>query len=242
MRAVALVTSILALAAGAALALACGETQGVILGETPIADAGASPTDARVDVCPCPSAVVLTGDADTALQGGPTATPFTDTCPEGQALVGFRGYLTSPSVGLILVGAVQAVCASLSLGGSSPKRLTTGAGATLPMRGTSQTSFWTQMCPSDQVVVGFAGRSGADLDQVAFECAPWTAPADVVGAPLARGAVVTLAPAGGDGGSPYIDGCPAGQLARGSTGQAGDWINQFGLVCGDPRVAVDAGP
>ena len=32
----------------------------------------------------------------------------------------------------------------------------------------------TQTCPTDQIVVGFSGRSGADVDQIVVLCAPLT--------------------------------------------------------------------
>jgi hypothetical protein len=235
------------------LAGACGETKGVILGEFGASDAasGAPSVDAAPNAgldaasdagCACPSAVGLAGASTTAKQGGTTGTAFSDICPGNQAVVGFRGFLTAPQVGLILVGGIQALCGELALSGSSPARLTTRPGATLPMRGTSQASPWTQACPSDQVVVGFSGRSGIALDQVAVACAPWTASSDTAGAPLSMGQSVTLTAAGGDGGSPYVDPCPAGQLARGSAGQSGQWVDAFGLVCATPTASADAGP
>jgi hypothetical protein len=56
------------------------------------------------------------------------------------------------------------------------------------------------------------------------------------------GASVTLPAAGGDGGMPFEQACPAGQLARGEALRSGEWIDAFGLVCGTPVLAPDAGP
>jgi hypothetical protein len=182
--------------------------------------------------------VVIGGQSTTTQQGGPTGTASTDVCPGNQAVIGYQGFVTGPEVGAVLVGAIQTVCGQLSLGTTPSGQLTTAAGATLPVRGSTQDSPWTQMCPADEVVVGFSGRSGAALDQVAFACAPWTVSNGV----LSAGAEVTLTAAGGDGGTPYQDGCPAGQLARGSNLRSGAWIDAFGLVCGTPSLSADGGP
>jgi hypothetical protein len=240
---------------GAGLA-ACGGTSGLILGEVALPDASALDAGATLGAGPepgedagddagcstCASSVVVTGQSPTDQQGGTTGTAFTDTCPGNQAVIGYQGFLTDPSVGAILVGGVQAVCGVLSLGGPLPTQLTTSTGATLPMRGSAQSSPWTQMCPADQIVVGFSGSSGADLDQVAFVCAPWIASIGATGETLSMGTTVTLTPAGGDGGTPYAEvACPTGQLARGTNSRSGDWVDAFGLVCGTPTLASGDG-
>ena len=201
------------------------------MGEAPTADLVSS--DASV-------AILVSGETSTAEQGGPTGAPFGDTCPVDQAVVGYRGFLTPPPVGLTLIGGVQTLCGVLTLGASSPLGIATSPGATLPMRGASRASPWTQVCPADQVVVGFSGRSGAALDQVAFECAPWFA-ADAGGVGLSVGGSVTLMAAGRDGGMPFEDLCPPGQLARGTSGRSGQWVDSLALLCGSPTPSTDSG-
>jgi hypothetical protein len=226
---------------------ACGETRGLILGENAGDDGGfeASVLDATGGAdggcASCSYTIVLDGASSTAVQGGETGTPFTDTCPGNQAVIGYQGFLTGPNVSILLVGGVQTLCGELALAGAMGL-VTTSAGATLPMRGASQDSPWTQMCPADQVVVGFIGRSGSDLDQVAFVCAPWSAKPSGSSEVMTMGTTVTLTPAGGEGGSPYQNACPPGQMARGSTGASGLWVDSFGLVCGTPTIAIDGGP
>jgi hypothetical protein len=221
---------------------ACGETTGLILGETPAEDAASPILVPDASPCPgCPVLVTLDGESETTQQGGTTGTPYVDTCPGDQVVIGFQGFLTAPSVGLTLVGAIQAHCGSLVLVGVAPDSVATVAGPTLPIRGSSITDPWTQTCPANQVVVGFFGRSGADLDQVAFQCAPWT-PADGGSDVLSIGSTtVTSSGAGGDGGLPFEDMCPTGQVARGTSLRAGSWIDAFGLVCGTPALASDSG-
>jgi hypothetical protein len=229
------------LAAGALTA--CGETRGLILGELPLDDAGLAGLQVDAGGClGCPIPVNLGGQSDTAAQGGTTGTPYTDTCPAGQAVIGFKGFLTAPSVGLLLIGAIQAQCGALVVIGSDSTAAATVAGPTLPMRGTSIDSPWTQSCPANEVVVGFFGRSGADLDQIAFECARWTPSSDGGSDELSvSSTTVTSSGIGGDGGSPFQNMCPPGEVARGTSLRAEGWIDAFALVCGTPALASDSG-
>lgn len=229
---------------------ACGTTTGVVLGAP--AAGGPQPSEGSLAEASTPEAageggsplvdvsVEVNGDAATGEQGGATGTPFTDVCPDDEVVIGYQGFLSGPGVGLTLIGGIQTMCGSLSVNPSSPGQVLTAEGAILPLRGAGQGNAWTQSCPADQVVVGFAGRSGADLDQVAFECAPWAVEPDGGGG-LSAGVAVTLGAAGGDGGAPYMDTCPAGLLARGSVGRSGEWVDAFGLLCGTPALA-SAGP
>jgi hypothetical protein len=163
-------------------------------------------------------------------------------CPENEVLLGFQGFVTPPSAGLTLIEGLEAMCGELSFVSPSPGPSATAAGATLPIRGASKGSAWTQRCPANEVVVGFSGRSGSDLDQVAFECASWTAESEAPGAPLSMGAAITLPAVGGDGGLPFQEACPSGQLARGTNGRFGQWVNALALVCATPTLgAGDAG-
>lgn len=233
----------IALAFCGALA-SCGETRGLLLGDVPAA-LDAAPSDADVgSICsPCTIPVVLSGSSTTAEQGGDGGVPHLDLCPDNEVLLGFQGTLTLPSAGLTLVEGFQATCGELTLASAPPAAISTTTGSSLPMRGASKGSAWSQVCPANQVVVGFSGRSGSDLDQVAFDCAAWTAASDEAGTPLSMGTPVTLPAAGGDGGLPFQGACPPGQLARGTNGRFGQWVNAFALVCATPTLAAaDAGP
>lgn len=238
-------------ALGGGILAGCGGTRGLILGEVPVTDAGAigvadaapGADDAGTDACPaCPFPVAVSGATPTTQHGGTTGTAYADTCPPDQAVIGYQGYLTPPSVGLTLVGGIQTLCGALAVNGPPPAPLTTSAGAVLPMRGTSQVSPWTQTCPPDQVVVAFGGSAGIAVDQLAFTCAPWTATSAAAGATLTMGTPVPLGAAGGDGGTAYQDSCPPGEIALGSNLRAGEWVDAFGLLCGTPTLAGDAGP
>jgi hypothetical protein len=113
------------------------------------------------------------------------------------------------------------------------------AGATLAPRGLARSNPWTRMCPPNQVVVGFSGRSGLSLDQVSFACAHWHVASS--GQTLVSEASSLLAPVGGTGGSAFDDACPPGRLARGINLRADQWIDAFGLACGTPILSPDSG-
>jgi hypothetical protein len=225
----------------------------VVLGEIALADATVdetgTPDSSEADASDAadapeepeasgPVVVDVSGEAGTSEQGGTTGGAFSNPCPGDQVVIGFQGFLTPPSVGLTLIGAIQAVCGSMSLEPSQGQIVTT-PGANLAVYGTGQVGPWIQMCSANEIVVGFTGRSGIALDQVAFECAPWAF--DVEAGVFSMGASVTLTAAGGDGGSAYTVPCPPGQLARGVEGRSGEWVDAFGLICGVPGLG-DGGP
>jgi hypothetical protein len=214
----------------------CGETRGIILGEALLVDA-ASPPDAASspDAAPDDSATIADGETLTAQAGGPGGVSYVDICPGNQVVIGYQGFVTAASVGATLVGAIETVCGVLAFAEASPD-ITTSPGATFPMRGNSRAGPWAQMCPADEVVVGFSGHSGLYLDQITFECAPWVVTDGGDGGDLSSESAVTLTAAGGDTGGPSATPCPSGELARGSNVRAGDWVDAFGLICGPPSL------
>jgi hypothetical protein len=247
-------SALVAVLTNAAILGACTGTTGLVLGEVPGGDAATVNTltgtttdaaeagDASDEVgCPiCPDPIALSGLSLTAQQGGPGGTAYTDTCPGSQAVIGYQGYITPPSVGLTLVGGIQALCAEIFLSATGVESI---PGATLPVRGTSQNGPWMQVCPAGEVVVGFSGHSGDFLDRVAFVCAQLgTSDGEGGEEILSIEGETTLPFAGGDGGTPYAVTCPPGQIARGSNLFAGEWVNLFGLVCGTPALVPEGDP
>src|SRR6185295_6852142 len=97
-------------------------------------------------------------------------TVYADVCPAGEAVVGYVGHTTTTQP--IVVDWLQTVCGKLSITASGCQ-VTVSPGATLAGRGRATgTGLWMVMCPPNQVVVGFHGLAGFDLDRVSFECAP----------------------------------------------------------------------
>jgi len=229
-------------AAWAALLVGCQTKIAIVLGEqaantaagsdattigTGFSDAGEAQDDGP------PVVVHLGGDAATNEYGSPTGgAAFVDLCPDDEAVVGLQGGLTYYAPSLIL-GAIQATCASMAVDPSSGQ-VTTAPDAVLAVQGTGPANVWTQTCPAGQVVVGFVGRSGDALDQAAFECTSFAV--DLEAQSFSMGPRVLLTAAGGDGGLPFLSECPAGQLARGLVGRSGAWIDELGLACASPAL------
>ena len=231
-------------AAWGALLVGCQATVGVVLGEqapdaavgseAATVEMGLSDAEAALDDA-SPVVVHLGGDAATSEHGSPTGgAPFLDLCPYDEAVVALQGSLAYYVPSLVL-GAIQATCASMAVDPSSGQ-VTTAPGAVLQVQGTGPASVWTQACPAGQVVVGFVGRSGDALDQAAFECTSLAV--DLDAGWFSLGPRVVLTAAGGDGGLPFQSECPAGQLARGLVGRSGVWIDELGLVCASPALGA----
>jgi len=195
----------------------------------------APPADAG---CPgCPVSVVWQTPSPTPQFGVPEGMPFDDACPEDQAIIGFRGSVQD--VGVFLVSSIQTFCGRLVIPSASSTEASVVPGATLVERGTPSGATWSQMCPRDQMVVGFWGRSGRSLDQVAFDCA---------GVHVTRGPsndfVLTVdttiselsPPNGGDGGLPFRSTCMPGQIALVANINADQWVDALGLTCATPSV------
>jgi hypothetical protein len=228
-----------------ALLPACrSEVSGWVLSErktatAPEPDAGreASPPEAG---CPnCPVSVVWSNPSTTEQRGMPEGVPFDDTCPDDQAIIGFAGSINN--VGVLLVSSIQTLCGQLVIANVDATEVSVLPGATLDERGIPSGASWTQMCPRDQMVVGFWGRSGRSLDQVGFDCAgvrvSRSTPFDFV---LTVDTTISelSPPNGGDGGNPFRALCTPGQIARTANINAGNWVNAFALTCATPGAVL----
>jgi hypothetical protein len=181
-----------------------------------------------------PRAVTVAGQVLTMQHGGTGGDAFSDLCPAGQVVVGFQGYVNVPPSPA--VDRIQTVCGRLMVSGSAPATATIASGATLPYRGMFGNTTFSRICPADQVIIGFGGRSGALIDQLAFRCAALVVPAG--GTTAIAGPIIPLAPIGEEGGSSFAaTDCPAGYVARGTTGRSGFWLDALALVCGTVTVA-----
>lgn len=99
---------------------------------------------------------------------------------------------------------------------------------------------WERECPAGHAIVGFGGAAGSIIDQPQFRCAPIEISEDADGFSIATGAVLELAPAGPDGGSPFgpFD-CPANNVATGAVMDYGQWIFSLRLTCRPLLLAFD---
>ncbi len=193
----------------------------------------------------CSHSIVLNGESTTSLHGASSGTAYQDRCPTNQVIIGYAGTLrddvyTVNSVPVVQVSSVIAICGTLSV--STASHLTVSSEGGLPQRGaTGAAGAWVQMCPTDEVVVGFTGHSGAILDQVAFVCASLKGSTSNCSSAIGTGTTDRLTPAGGDGGTAFTDMCPSGQVARGQSLRSSNWVYQFGLICSTPEFAITCG-
>jgi len=160
-------------------------------------------------------------------------TRFTDVCPSQQVVIGYAGLIDTTQQNS--VNDIQTICGQLVLGNSGGYRITTATGATLPQRGGFRGSPFSRMCAANQVVVGFSGRAGTELDQVAFDCAPLNITMSAGTFALSIGVISTLPAAGGNAGTAFAAiACSPGQVARGTNLSENMDLQSFGLVCTTP--------
>ena len=190
---------------------------------------------ASADACAAATGCVHLGfvDAAATTQFGNTTggTAFPDACPAGQVMVGFNAQLGAS------FDQVGVICAPIALA-SGTLAVSTGTAVDQPLRGTNTGTPAASTCPAGTMVVGFAGRAGALIDQLQLRCAAIT----VTGAPpqASVGTATALTAVGGTGGVAFPDtDCAAGAVAVGADIRAGGSIDAFGLRCGVPTVTTN---
>jgi len=224
-------------------------------GETAGATGGAASGGAS-NCTACSHAITLQSESATAQRGSNSASGVTyyahlDRCPGGQVLIGYGGtlrddvYLVSGAPVLQLASLV-AICGRVTLEASGEVTVTPSSG--IEPRGTDATAgTFSQICPTDQVVVGFAGRAGSIIDQIGVVSASLqSASAGCCCSALTLGSTYSFTPVGGTGGSAYSESCSSGQVALGqslytatTTKHPGEeWVSRFGLLCGTPMPDV----
>ncbi|MEA2386779.1 MAG: hypothetical protein QOJ22_953 [Thermoleophilaceae bacterium] len=125
--------------------------------------------------------------------------PRTSPCPEGQALVGFRGGVGTSPGGLRVVGRIGAICER-----KSPRRLIGNLGA-------GKTRTERHECPFPMVAMGIRAHAGDLVDRVRLICRE-RKDGKLVGRERVTGSM------GGGGGDPYKVRCPPGDYATGFAG------------------------
>ncbi len=202
------------------------------------ADAAAPPADdagrdarasdgceaSAVDAPAAPPRVTLGPTSSTLIQGyvGSEATIFEDACPSGSVVIGFDTATDNQ-----IVAQLQTMCGVPQVASDGTTVLLTPS-ASLSLRGGIMGPSVPSVCPQDQAVVGFSGRSGALLDQLSVRCAALT----LSGTTVTVGTPSNLEPVGGDGGDafPRTD-CDPGMIAVATNIAVRNWISGFGLLC-----------
>ena len=130
---------------------------------------------------------------------------------------------------------IQIVCGRIDVTETSDEWVLTVTEATvLPERGTSMGTPFTAVCPADNAVVGFSGRSGQKLDAVGLSCAPLGVTSADSGPTLDvnLGNIIEIEVIGGGGGTefgPLL--CGSGEAVTTALIRTADNINGLGLSC-----------
>jgi hypothetical protein len=149
-------------------------------------------------------------------------------------VIGVSGQVVTS--GIVKVGSIQGACGKLLAAGPSCQ-IRIDPGATLAERGVKGSSFFTQRCPSDSVVVAFRGHYGGYLDQLSLECASLSLSIDSRPT-VSTGRTTVIAPNGGAGGIYFEERCPRDEVARGLNVRVdgNGFLQSLGFTCGDPAA------
>lgn len=184
-------------------------------------------------VIPPRNATVSPTTATLRMGSEANGTSFEDACPAGQVLTGFSGSTSSATTAAVHLQ-ITGKCGIVQAAGS---KVTITAAAALPPRGNIGTAAWSRVCPINQVVVGFAGRSSTVVNQLSILCAPLTATSMTPGAAVTVGTAAAVAAVGGTSGIIVAAiKCGTGEVARMSRVRTSANLDAFGLGCG--RITV----
>ena len=196
-------------------------------------------TETDTELPPCPAGIEFHSEpAYTELastKDTTSGTVYPDACGPSGVVIGYQGNLLDHET-LTAQGKIQARCGVPTVShvdGECVVKISDGE--ILPMRGTSGTTEWQRLCPTDQMVVGFLARTGSNIDSLRLTCAPLVITRDAVGHKISRGDPTHLDPAGGTTGpTEYEDYCADDQVATISSLRASNVLLGFGLGCQAP--------
>ncbi len=172
--------------------------------------------------------------ASTTNSGGTGGAPFSDVCPQGQVPIGMRGAFATSTAYDDNITKFVTICGEVQVNSGV---VTVVEATDLPSRSsTTSTASETRLCPADHVIVGISGGvSSGYVSAITPKCAPLSVSGDAEnGYSFTVGTAVN-----GPGliGSPGVAfgplDCPAGSVARGTFGGAGEVIDAIGLLCGE---------
>jgi len=192
--------------------------------------------DIETELAPCPTGVEL-GPAVVYLDliDGSSAKnyKYEDFCGKGEIIVGYRGFFRDRQDDVVH-GKIQALCAKPTIWDRDGKcEIEFGTPSRLPLRGDTGHIRWTRKCSQGEVIVGYQGRTGSDIDRIVFSCARLILQAGKNGYTISRGESSALPVAGGNGGNyDHQDECPESQVPTSSILTASSLnINALGLGC-----------
>jgi hypothetical protein len=190
----------------------------------------------------CPATVGIGGGETglTGFGGVGSATPSTDACAAGSAIVGFNVVVNSG------LRQIQAICAPLQLVETTTATpytysTSTGTEVALPNRGTSTGTTASTKCPAGQFVVGlrtvFANASG--VNQFGLACAPLNVTGAIGSFTLSRGTVSNQTAVGtSGGGSPQEATCAGSNVVNRMNYVVNERVAYLELGCKAPTITL----
>lgn len=194
-------------------------------------------TESESETSPCPSELEFGPPVqftETVVCAKP-AQEYIDSCPDGQAIIGFTGFLRS----LDLVHArIRAICGIPSVKPVGKDCVVeVASGELLPVRGTSGEEEWTRICRDNEFLMGFKAWTGDNIDKVIFRCAPLLITPEGSHFVVTRGPFTDLEFIGKDDGAVnFQQDCPSGQIATTTKLQSDNVIRAIGLGCQSPSA------
>jgi hypothetical protein len=185
--------------------------------------------EASAPIPELPGLFLLGASSPTPTRGTVQGTPVPSMCPGEQVLIGYQGTLANP--GILLVSSLQLRCGKVDVAG--PSQLSISPGTTLPVQGTVGMSPFSAQCPAGHAIVGIHGQSGLYMDQIGFDCAPLTR---LPNGTVSVGTSTALTAYGGNGGSPFNDPCPSGQVVRGCDISTSGFLYSIDAQCAAPSA------
>ncbi len=172
----------------------------------------------------------------------PDDSTFSDRCSGDQLLMGLVGTVAEAES---FLRSVHGICGELTFTAEAPYQATIVQVSELPVRGVSGVVTQSALCPPNQVMTGFAGRSGGLIDGLSVRCASVI----VLGAPpnvfLTIGAGTKAGAIGSTTSGENFEAvdCKTGDLATGQfvrtpQGELGI-ITGFGLTCTTLSLLVE---
>jgi hypothetical protein len=206
--------------------------------------APARSNDGAIDAQGRPTGITIAPSPMSTAQRSPSpgGNPFLDMCAPNEVIVGFTGTVDEVDGSVSYLRSFRAECSAPSIAAESNMtyRVSLVPAESLTVRGLAGAVTQTRRCGANEMVVGFAGRSGAYIDQISILCAPLlisgSAPNFTVSVGPTGGSSNGI---GGTGGEPFdAIACPPGQIAVGDQGRAGAAIDAFGLLCATPTLVI----
>jgi hypothetical protein len=188
----------------------------------------------------CPNGMTFgSPTTESPAWGGTGGTAFSDTCPDGQVLVGLAGQVGG------YIDRINGICGTVAVAKNTSSvpytySVTIGAGTTLPSHGIQSSTPHSAQCPADQAIVAIQGSSGNGVDAVQI----WCAPLIVTGSPgaftISQGVATAQPQWGGTGGGAFAKfSCPDPQVVRVLAGRSGNSVDRLSVVCQSPMLIVN---